>query len=458
MPLKLPEVTMGLFDRLRSTDDEPRVVFIGIDGVPYSLIEEHPDVFPNLHEIGATGTTTDISSIVPPESSACWPSLTTGTNPGKTGVFGFQDRKPDTYETYIPMGAHVHGERAWDTVTAAGRSATVLNVPVTYPPSTEIQRMVSGFLSPSIEEAASSDEVRRTLDRFAYQVDADASLGHDSDKSGFVEDAQATLAARHRTFCHYLDADDWDLFVGVFMTPDRVNHFLFGDYATDGPYADDFLDFYRTLDQYIGEIHDRLDDRTTLIVASDHGFTHLQHEVNCNRYLEETGWLSYRDEDHEDLTDIAPDAEAYGLIPGRFYLNLEGREPSGSVPPEEYEDRLNDLIDELARLTGPQGRSVADRIVRGDEVFHGPHTDIAPDLVMLPTDGFDLKAGFGGSVEVFEDGPRSGMHTFDNATLISDVDLESDDVDLYDITPTILDLLEIEADTNQYDGRSLVPT
>ena len=33
---------MGLFDRLRS--DEPRVVFLGIDGVPYDLVEEHPDV------------------------------------------------------------------------------------------------------------------------------------------------------------------------------------------------------------------------------------------------------------------------------------------------------------------------------------------------------------------------------------------------------------------------------
>jgi uncharacterized sulfatase len=41
---------MGLFDRLKG-DDAPRVAFFGIDGVPFSLINEHPDVFPNLTEM-----------------------------------------------------------------------------------------------------------------------------------------------------------------------------------------------------------------------------------------------------------------------------------------------------------------------------------------------------------------------------------------------------------------------
>jgi uncharacterized sulfatase len=46
---------MGLFDRLRG-DDNPRVAFIGIDGVPYSLVENHPDVFPNLTALAEDGS------------------------------------------------------------------------------------------------------------------------------------------------------------------------------------------------------------------------------------------------------------------------------------------------------------------------------------------------------------------------------------------------------------------
>ncbi len=445
---------MGLFDRLRSNDD--RVVFIGIDGVPYALIEDHPETFPNLHAIAEAGCGTSMESIVPPESSACWPSLTTGTNPGQTGVYGFQDRESDSYETYIPMGMHVNGERVWDRVTAEGRDATVLNVPVTFPPVDTIQRMVTGFLSPDIEAASNTDELRQTLERLGYRIDVDASLGHDEDKTDFIEDAHATIDARFETFMHYLEADDWDLFFGVFMTTDRVNHFLFGDHVDAGEYADAFLEFYRKVDDYLGEIRDTIDEDTTLIIASDHGFTKLEHEVNCNAYLEEQGWLSYADDDHEDLADISPAAEAYSLIPGRFYLNLEGREPEGSVPPSAYEDRLEALTADLEALTGPDGRPVAERIVRGDEVFDGPHTEIAPDLVIIPNDGYDLKSSFETKESVFTEGPRNGMHTFDNACLFSTTELETTDVDLYDLAPTILELLDIEVSAPQFDGRSLV--
>ncbi|WP_050031981.1 alkaline phosphatase family protein [Halorubrum halophilum] len=446
---------MGLFDRLRGDDDE-RVVFLGIDGVPYDLVQDHPDVFENLTDIAESGSAGRLESIVPPESSACWPSLTTGVNPGETGVYGFQDRKTDSYETYVPMGKHVSATRLWDRVTDDGRDATVLNVPVTFPPSSRIQRQVSGFLSPSLDAAASDDAVRQVLEDYDYQIDVNAKLGHDDDKTEFIENAHATLDARYDVFTHYLDQDDWDLFFGVFMSTDRVNHFLFGDYENDGENKDSFLEFYRTLDEYIGEIRDRLDDDTTLIVASDHGFTELEWEVNCNQFLADEGWLSYDGDDHDSLTDIDDEARAYSLIPGRFYLNLEGREPEGVVSESEYEAVREELIDDLESLTGPDGRQVCKRIVKGETVFDGDNDEIAPDLVVIPADGFDLKSGFGGKEAVFTEGPRNGMHKFENSLLYStDPDLDVEGSNLFDVTPTILDLMDVEHD-GDFDGDSLL--
>ncbi len=446
---------MGLFDRLRS--DDSRVVFLGIDGVPFNLVQDNPDVFQNLHAIAEGGTDGQISSIVPPESSACWPALTTGQNPGETGVYGFQDREPDSYETYVPIGSHVKTERLWDRVTDAGASASVFNVPVTFPPSTNIQRQVSGFLSPSLSEAASSPEVEQVLEEMDYRVDVDAGLGHEDDKTAFLNDAHQTLEARYRVFDHFIEQDDWDLFFGVFMATDRVNHFLFRDYVEDGEYAEEFLQFYRTLDEYIGEIHRKLDDDTTLIVASDHGFTELEYEVNCNQWLADNGWLSYDTENPEELSDIGEETTAYSLIPGRFYLNLEGREPNGTVPRDEYDPVREELIADLQSLAGPNGQDVCKRIVKGEDAFSGSNTEIAPDLVVIPTDGFDLKAGFGGKDAVFTTGPRNGMHKFENACLFSTADdLIIDDVDLYDIAPTILELMDIDVDMWELDGKSLV--
>jgi uncharacterized sulfatase len=447
---------MGLFDRLRGGDG-PRVAFFGIDGVPYSLIRDNPDVFENLNALADEGAAGAIDSIVPPESSACWPALTTGVNPGETGVYGFQDREVGSYETYVPMGRDVQATRLWDRVQEAGREATVLNVPVTFPPQRNVQRMVSGFLSPGVDKAAYPDDLREYLESIDYRIDVNAKLGHDDDKTEFIEDAHATLDARFEAFKHYVQEDDWDLFFGVFMTTDRVNHFLFEHYEEDGEYEQEFLDFYAKVDDYLGRLRELLDDETTMLVASDHGFTTLDNEVHLNAWLEQEGWLEYERDDHDSLEDIADGTRAYSLIPGRFYVNLEGREPRGSVPEEEYEDVRDELQAELEALEGPDGRTVADRVVTKEEAFRGDHTDIAPDLVVVPNHGFDLKAGFKEHDEVFDVGPRNGMHSFDNACLfVDDTDARVGEVDLYDIAPTILDLMDVDAERSQFDGASLV--
>ncbi|MFB6310710.1 MAG: alkaline phosphatase family protein [Salinirussus sp.] len=568
---------MGLFDRLRGGDD-PRVAFFGIDGVPYSLVADEPETFPTLTALAEEGSAGPIDSIVPPESSACWPSLTTGVNPGETGVYGFQDREIDSYETYVPMGRDVQASRVWDRVEAAERSATVMNVPVTFPPQRDLQRMVSGFLSPGIDAAAYPDELRETLEELEYRIDVNAKLGHDEDKADFIEDAHRTLDARYEAFNHYVQADDWDLFFGVFMTTDRVNHFLFEDYETDGEYAEEFREFYAQVDEYLGQLRDTLPDDVTMVVASDHGFTTLEHEVHCNEWLEREGWLSYRDrydvylnrwlakenwlagaedaedvaeldpetkafspepgavvvntadaeapgavedaaavrteisdaladltaddgtplvadiehreadihtadievipaggdelnvvfhEDvgadqwlergHRELADIADETRAYSLIPGRFYLNLEGREPRGGVPADDYESVRTELRTAIEELEGPEGRPVVERVVPKEEAFRGDHDEIAPDLVAIPNHGFDLKAGFKGSEEVFDTGPRNGMHTFGNASLfIDDPEVQLNDADLYDVAPTLLELLDIDFERSAFDGASLV--
>ena len=447
---------MGLFERLRG-DDGPRVAFIGIDGVPYSLLAEHSDRFPNLTALGEEGAGGAIDSIVPPESSACWPALTTGVNPGETGVYGFQDRENGSYETYVPMGRDVQATRLWDRVTDADRKATVMNVPVTFPPQRNVQRMVSGFLSPGVEKASHPEEMTQTLEDGDYIIDVNAKLGHKDDKSEFVDHAHKTMDRRFDAFEQYLSAGDWDLFFGVFMTTDRINHFLFKDYEHDGENREAFFEFYEQLDDYLGQIREMLPDDVTLVVASDHGFTSLEYEVHCNTWLEEEGLLSYEDDDHSELGDIDADTTAYSLIPGRFYINLEGREPRGSVPESEYEAVREDLKSRLEALEGPDGTPVCERVVEKEDAFRGDHDDIAPDLVAIPNHGFDLKSGFKGHDDVFDTGPRNGMHSFDNATLfVDDDDATIEDADLYDIAPTILELMEIDYDRTDFDGASLL--
>ncbi len=182
---------IALFDQLRGDGDD-RVVFLGIDDVLLELVEDHPEVFENRIDIAEAGSggrlehrLAAVERLLAESHSRC--------EPGRHRLYGFQDRECDFYERYVPLGRHVKAIRLWDRVTDAGPDATVLNVPVTFPPSTRVQQMVSGFLLPDLDSATSDDELRETLERFEYQIDVNANLGHDDDKADFIENVHATL-------------------------------------------------------------------------------------------------------------------------------------------------------------------------------------------------------------------------------------------------------------------------
>ncbi|TKX82769.1 nucleotide pyrophosphatase, partial [Halorubrum sp. SS5] len=83
----------------------------------------------------------------------------------------------------------------------------------------------------------------------------------------------------------------------VFTAPDRVNHFLWGDYEDSGTYREELIAFHAALDGHVGSIREALPDDVTLVVGSTHGFRRLRYDVYCNEWLEREGWLSYADDD-----------------------------------------------------------------------------------------------------------------------------------------------------------------
>jgi len=65
-------------------------------------------------------------------------------------------------------------------------------------------------------------------------------------------------------------------------------------------------------------------------------------------------------------------------------INLEGREPSGVVPPERYDSVREDLIDELSAARTPDGEPVFQDVVPREVYFDGPYTEDAADVILVP--------------------------------------------------------------------------
>jgi predicted AlkP superfamily phosphohydrolase/phosphomutase len=62
---------------------------------------------------------------------------------------------------------------------------------------------------------------------------------------------------------------------------------------------------------------------------------------------------------------------------------LKGREFSGIVDPADRDALLDEIAEKLLAVRDPDnGKPVIAKVYRSDEVYHGPHTAEAPDLIV----------------------------------------------------------------------------
>lgn len=435
-----------------------RVVVIGLDGVPHSfatrLVREGR--MPNLARIFQAGTVRPLTSTWPFVSSVAWSSFMTGCNPGKHNIYGFVDRRLNTYNVFLPNSETMRAEPIWTTLSQAGKRVGVMNVPVTYPPRQVNGLMVSCFLSPSLEKATYPRELAGRLERIGYKIDADAAIARRS-KTAFMQELLDVLDHRAQAMLELMDGEPWDFFMSHIMETDRLHHFYWEYMEADDPvWAPAFYAFYERLDAILGQVWERIGEDTTLIILSDHGFCTIRKEVYLNQYLRERGWLQLQPQDGRPptLANIAPSSRAYSLDPGRVFINLEGREPRGSVRPgADYERVREELAAELLDLRDPDdGARMVEHVYRREEIYHGESAINAPDLVVAPRVGYALKGALNHDRLTQKGDVLIGEHTHDDALLyVSGHDLVTTTLTMQDVAPAIFALMGV-AEPEGLDG------
>ena len=215
------------------------------------------------------------------------------------------------------------------------------------------------------------------------------------------------------------------------------------------------MDFFRKIDGLLGRVREKLTDDITLIIMSDHGFCRIRKEVQLNRWLQDRGYLVFsRPPEHDlDFAAISPESKAFALVPGKIYLMREGKWKGGRVTDSEYEGIREEIIKKLTDFDDA-GAPICKKILKREKAVTGPYLDNAPDIIIDPHNGYDLKAGLKKN-EVFETGPLSGMHTYYDAMLyLQGVPTPSKRPVVYDVPATILTLLGIPIPPD-FDGVSL---
>ncbi|RDI69713.1 alkaline phosphatase family protein [Halopelagius longus] len=506
-------------DGSRGTD--LTTLLVGIDAGCQSVVEplfEAGDL-PNLRSVFRGGVGGPLESQIPPWTASAWPSMYTGKNPGKHGIFGFLHF--DGYEEDVVNATRVREPSLWELLDHHGLTSVVVNVPVTSPPKSFDGALVPGYVAPEnppCHPEGLLEDVRDELGEYRVYADVDET----KDEATY----RSLVRSRGEAFRYLADRFDPDFGFVEFQQTDSVFHEHPGDEEL-------VRAVYRAVDEQVGQILDACDP-DNVVVASDHGMgPYDRYEFRVNEFLRDEGyveatqggegmpsWVKIRenrlhggseeepaagdDEDGRSPLEVAvstaarfglttervatalrkvgldsvvarvvpegvqsagmshvsfPESKAYmrDLIELGVRINLEGREPEGTVPQERYEDVRDELIEALSSVRTPDGDPVFEDVARREKYFYGPEAENAVDVVTVPSN-FDhyLSAQLYG--EQFGDPTEPWNHKrFGIVAARGEAVDESAGVrgaHLFDVAPTVLATFGLPADVRM-DGDPL---
>ena len=376
----------------------PFVLVVGLDCLAPDLVfGRYREQLPTFAALMREGTWGPLASADPPITIPAWTCMMTGVPGSRLGLYGFRHRRLGSYsEKYLANATHVRVPRVWDTLSAAGRSVGVVGVPQTWPPAP-----VNGFLvsdAPPTRQAAFTfpveleAEIEQAVGR--YQFDVEGFRMADPDR--VLNAIGAITRQRFDLFRTLATTRGGDFLMMVDMGPDRVHHLFYRHCDPTHPrhrpghrHAGSVLDYYRLLDVELARTLRLVPATSHVLVVSDHGAQPMLGGFCLNDWLIAAGWLrlkqpakAVRDFD-EGLVDWARTrAWAWGGHCGRIFLNLRGREPEGTVTPEEAPALLEEIAQALEARLDPTGRPMGNRVLRmGGPELPAPIGD-HPDLLV----------------------------------------------------------------------------
>ncbi|WP_435152480.1 alkaline phosphatase family protein [Haladaptatus sp. DFWS20] len=429
-----------------SDSDGVRVLLLGLDGACRSVLESlfEERSLPNLERLFDSGVAGSLESQIPPWTPSAWPSLCTGVNPGKHGVFSFLDY--DGYDWDVVNGSHVRTATVWELLSQHGYTSVVCNVPVTHPPREFDGALVPGYMAPESPDCHPSgllSDLRDEIGEYRVYPDSD-----DLPPSEAAAAYRSVIEMRGDAFRYLTDRFDPDFGFVQFQQTDTVFHEHPGERET-------VQAVYEAVDEQVGRILADCDPDTVLVV-SDHGIGKYEgYSFYLNEFLAEHGymtvtqggagmpsWIPVRDNHLRDGDEATSGAglleaataiaarcgfttqragnllESIGLreVATRFVpdevvrasnrqvdfaaskaymrariecgvrINLDGREPNGVVPPERYEELRTELVELLRDVETPDGEPLFEAVGRREQYFDGPNADRAVDIVTVPAD------------------------------------------------------------------------
>ncbi len=443
-----------------------RVMLIGLDCVEPDLVfNRWLDELPNLKSLYEQGLHGPLRSCDPPITVPAWSVMMSSKSPGVLGVYGFRNRADHSYDRYaIANSLAIKEDRLWEILSRAGKRSIVIGVPGTYPPKPLNGVMVTDFLTPDIScEYTHPPELKKEIEEVVGEYILDVRDFRSGNKAKILADIYEMTRKRFQLARHLLDREDWDYFMMVEMGTDRIHHALWDNmdpahrfYKAGNEFESAIHDYYIEVDREIGELLKLADEETDVLVVSDHGAKRMDGGICVNEWLMANGYLALMEkpETAVPLSRVKidwPKTKAWGDggYYARIFLNVAGREPQGTIPPEDYEKVRDELIAGLKSIRDENGKEIGTKVYRPEELYQEVR-GVAPDLIVYFGDLYWRSVGTvgGGKLHTFENdtGPDGANHAQEGMILLKPAaglaqGRRLEGAKIVDVAPTVLQLL-----------------
>ena len=400
-----------------------RVMVIGLDcAAPELIFDRWLDDLPNLKSICRSGFHGPLRSCDPPITVPAWSVMMSSKSPGRLGVYGFRNRADHSYDKYsIANSLAIKEDRLWDILSRSGKRSIVIGVPGTYPPRPLNGLMVTDFLTPDTTcQYTHPPDLKQEIERVVGEYILDVRDFRSGNKEKILSDIYEMTRKRFQLARHLLAKEEWDFFMLVEMGVDRIHHAFWDNmdpahrfYERGNKFENAIRDYYREVDREIGELLAFADDTTAVLVVSDHGAKRMDGGICVNEWLLANGYLTLAETPSYPMpfSKLKIDwsrtkAWGDGGYYARVFLNVAGREPNGTIAPEDYEKLRDELIAGLSAIPDENGKQIGTQVFRPEELYKEVR-GVAPDLIVYFGALFWRSVGSVG---------KGKIHTFENDT------------------------------------------
>jgi predicted AlkP superfamily phosphohydrolase/phosphomutase len=417
---------------------------VGFDGATEELCDRWVSEgrMPNLRALRDDGAHGPLRSTVPYNSAVAWTSLATGTSPARHGIFDFVLPRQREYGYRVATREDRRVPALWNHASRAGARVAVVNIPMTFPAEPVNGVMVSGMDAPRLEErsvhpAGFLEELHRLCPD--YRIVSKAALrASRGDFDGSERELIEVVVARSRLVRALAGSGDLDLVMVNLEATDGAHHFFWQHHDPSHPrhdpeggarWGDAIGRVYEASDRELGRLIDAHAPDTVFVVSDHGGGPSSDWVLFLNDWLAAEGLLAIRPRRAAGVgrrlyglarnrlsvpmrralrpvlgavLERAKSAAMYGDVDWSasvayahmepaIRINVAGREPAGSVPPEGRGAAIHRVAERARALRLPSGDPAFAGVLPTSEVEPG-RAPGGPDVLLDISPGLHIRS------------------------------------------------------------------